>query len=372
MREAIRFVLARHRFRAGRYRVAYQSCDDSTPLEGTSAPERCAANAQAYARNSSVFGIIGTFHSFCAQIELPILNAAPAGPVPMVSPANTYVGLTHAGPGTSAIEPERYYPTGTRNYARLMAADDVQGAALAVLAKRLGARRLYVLHDNQGYGYAIASYARTAARRLGLDVVGIADWDPESFDHSALARTVAGSSPDAVVLGGCVCENGLPLIEALRTALGTRAKLLAPDAFTPGVEDYSTIADAAEGLYIAKPGLAADRLPAAGKRFAAAFAPGRPLNTIDPYVVYTAQATELLLTAIARSNGTRPSVAGELLSTRVTDGLIGSFGFDQRGNATPALVRVFRVDFSARSSISGVSVPAVLDRVISPSPHLLD
>jgi YVTN family beta-propeller protein len=376
MRRAIGFVLARHRFRAGRYRVAYQSCDDSTPAEGTSAPEQCAANARSYAKNQSVIGIVGTFHSFCAAIELPILNAAPRGPLALISPSNTYVGLTHAGPGTTATEPDVYYPTGTRSYARVVGPDDVQGAALALLAKQLGARRLYLLHDNQGTGYAIARYAETAARRLGLNVAGIAAWDPGSADYAEVARLVAKSRPDAVVLGGCVCEHGFELIEALRSTLGREVRLLAPDAFTPGEDDYATIADAAEGLYITVAGPPSERLPAAGRRFVAAFAPGRRPAEVDPYVVNAAQATEVLLSAIARSNGTRPSVASELFATRVTGGLIGSFGFDARGNPTRTPVSVFRLHLAGGGgghvSQGGSIRGAALDRVITPPRRLLD
>jgi branched-chain amino acid transport system substrate-binding protein len=374
MRAATRYVLARHGFRAGRYRIAYQSCDDSTPVEGSSSPERCAADARTYARNPSVIGIVGTYHSFCAGIELPVLNATSSGPLAMISPTNTYVGLTHSGPGTSAAEPDRYYPTGTRSYARVIAADDAQGAALGVLAKQLGAKRLYLLHDNQGTGYAIARYAGTAARRLGLTVVGIRAWDPELPDQAELAERVAHARPDAIVLGGCVCEHGLALVDGLREALGQSVKLLAPDAFTPNEEDYSLIADAADGLYITSPGIPSARLPAAGRRFAAAFAPGRPLERLDPYVVYAAQAAELLLAAIARSNGTRASVAAELLATRVTGSLLGSFEFDRNGNPTRTPISVFRLHLRAPAQpVSGAPFPgAVLDRIITPPARLLD
>ena len=50
----------------------------------------------------------------------------------MISPTNTYVGLTHAGPATAADEPDRYYPTGSRNYVQLRAPDDDQSAAIAL------------------------------------------------------------------------------------------------------------------------------------------------------------------------------------------------------------------------------------------------
>ncbi len=44
----------------------------------------------------------------------------------MVSHANTNPGLTKAwDPG----EPDKYYPTGVRNYGRVIATDDFQGEA---------------------------------------------------------------------------------------------------------------------------------------------------------------------------------------------------------------------------------------------------
>ena len=62
----------------------------------------------------------------------------PSGPVLMVSPANTNVGLTKKwDPG----EPQKYYPTGVRNYARVVATDDIQGPADAMWSKALRATR---------------------------------------------------------------------------------------------------------------------------------------------------------------------------------------------------------------------------------------
>jgi len=102
-------------------------------------------------------------------------------------------------------------------------------------------------------------------------------------------------------------------------------------------------------------------------------APGRPLSELDPFALYAAQATEVLLDAIARSNGTRASVASELLGTRVNDGLIGSFGFDRHGNPTPAPITILRIDFSAFERLVGATMlPVVLDRVLTPPPRLFE
>src|SRR5581483_5630356 len=107
-----------------------------------------------------LIGVIGTFNSGAAEIIVPILNRAPNGPVAMISPANTYVGLTHSGPGTSAGEPNKYYPSGKRNYARVVAADDFQGAADATLAKQQGVKSLYILNDKEAYGLGVATNVR--------------------------------------------------------------------------------------------------------------------------------------------------------------------------------------------------------------------
>ena len=144
--DAIRWVLKDHGFRAGRYVVGYQSCDESTAQTGNYERRRCAANANAFARAEQVVAVIGPFSSFCAQLQIPILNRAPGGPLALVSPSNTDPGLTRGPPiepGTSELD--RYYPTGTRNYARVIGRADVEGVALALLAQRLRLARVYLL-----------------------------------------------------------------------------------------------------------------------------------------------------------------------------------------------------------------------------------
>jgi hypothetical protein len=90
-RRVIRSVLKSRGYRAGRYRVASQECEDSTAAALASAPERCAANARAYAGDESVVGVIGPYNSGCATTELRIL-AARGGSVTVVTPTNTTSG----------------------------------------------------------------------------------------------------------------------------------------------------------------------------------------------------------------------------------------------------------------------------------------
>ena len=65
---------------------------------------------------------------------------------------------------------------------------------------------------------------------------------------------------------------------------------------------------------------------------------------VDPYSITTAQAVEVLLDAIAASDGTRASVTEKLLEVRVKDGILGSFEFDANGDTTSAAVTMYRIE----------------------------
>ena len=158
MVQAIEFVLSEHGFRAGPYNVAFQSCDDATVPAASYTAEKCAANAKRYAATPSVIAVIGQVQLGLRQRRDPVANRARPGPFPIVSPTSSYVGLTRSAPGVSPGDPGRNYPTGVRNFARVYPPDDIQGAADAVLAKRLGVRHPYVFLDdpNEGYGATLA------------------------------------------------------------------------------------------------------------------------------------------------------------------------------------------------------------------------
>ena len=139
----------------------------------------------------------------------------------MVSPANTYVGLTHPGPGTAAGEPGKYYPTGKRNYARVVAADDYQGAADAILAKSLGVKKVFILNDKEAYGLGVATNFKNAAKKLGIKVVGFTAWDGKASSYEALAVKIKASGAQGVFLGGLICENGGKLIKDIRAGVAS-------------------------------------------------------------------------------------------------------------------------------------------------------
>ena len=332
--EAIRFLLEKQNWKAGEHNVAYQSCDDATAQAGKWDSGKCSTNAQAYAGNEKVVGVIGTFNSGCAAIEIPVLNQAPGGGVAMVSPANTYVCLTEGGPGCDSTEPDKYYPAGTRNYARVVAHDAYQGAAMAEFAKEQGVTNVYVLNDKEAYGLGVATNFRNAAESLGIKIAGFAAWDPKASSYEALFRKIGGTGADAVFLGGLIDENGAQVIKDKVATLGAndgKVKLLAPDGFT----QQSTIDEAggsAAGMFMSVAGVPIDEFKGAGAEFAEEFKPRLGGKEIDPYAIYGAQAAQVLLDAIAASDGSRGDIISKVFEVKVTDGLLGSFEINENGD----------------------------------------
>ena len=88
--------------------------------------------------------------------DAPILNRAPDGPLALISPSTTYLGLTRSGPGVAEGDPDGLYPSGRRGFLRLATADDAQAAAAAIYAKESGAARVFALHDDEPYGTSLA------------------------------------------------------------------------------------------------------------------------------------------------------------------------------------------------------------------------
>lgn len=372
MTQAIAFVLRERGFRAGRFKVAYQSCDDSVARTGLYDEPKCASNARAYGENPDVIGVIGTFNSPCSLAALPDLNRAPDGPLAMVSPFNSFVGLTRAGPGVDPSLPAALYPTGVRNFARVYPTDDLEGAALALFARNRGQERVFVLDDGEpGYGAFQANTFEVAARRLGLTLLGRETWDPRAELYSDIAARVADSGAEAVYVGGLVDTNAGAVVQALRARLGRRVDLLGPSGLTPVSLLVESSDRAALGMYLSLAGVVTEGLPPAGARWAKRFGETQSGVPVEPSAVYAAQATEVLLDAIARSDGTRASVVRELFETRVTDGLLGSFGFDPNGDISESPVTIVQIQRPGSANTILDVGGARVAKVERPSPDLV-
>jgi branched-chain amino acid transport system substrate-binding protein len=360
MSQAVKLELKKMHYKIGKYTVQYVSCDDTTAAKGSWDPQTCTNNANGYRSVSNLLGVIGTYNSGCAEIIAPILNRAPGGGIPMVSPANTYVGLTKKSgvPG----EPQKYFPTGKRNYARVAVPDNFQGAADALYLKKKGIKNVYVLNDAEAYGLGIANNFVRAAKKIGIKVLGNSKWDPNQPNYQSLYQGIASKHPQSVVLAGIVSNNGGQLIKDKVSVLGNNSKVLM--LATDGFNDSATAKDAgsaANGMYVTIGGSDPNKLSnPTGRAFVKAFRQAYHVKQLEAYTAYAAQATLVLANAIVKSNGTRLSIDQHLFSQKFPKGIIGSFRIDSSGDPSLAGVTVDVIKGGVIKAVTTINPPLSL------------
>ena len=318
--KAIALYLKQINYKAGKFKIKFKIYDNATAAKGGWDDAKCAANAQAHVANKSEVAVMGTYNSGCAKIIVPVLNQAPGGAMLMVSNANTNPGLTKTwNPG----EPDVYYPTGMRNYARVATTDDVQGAAAAQFAKSIGVKSVYVLNDTQTYGQGVAQAFTTEAKKQGITVLSSGaygeGWDAKQTDYTALFTKIKALNPDMLYVGGIFDNNGGQLTKDKVAVLGdnTKVKFMAPDGFT-GYPDFNKMPEA-DGAYLSFAGLSTELLlkndpKGAGAKFIAAYKKTYKKEPVGSYPVYGVAAVQVILAAIAKSNGTRKGVTNAVFS----------------------------------------------------------
>jgi len=346
MNDAIRLVLEGANWQAGGVKVGFQACDDSNAKTGLWTKAQCQANAEAYAANPSVLGVIGTYNSGCAEVMIPILSQAPGGGLAMVSPGNTLICLTQSSPSCGQGEPKSLYP-GRRNYARVVPNDAYQGAGLASFARKRGVKDAYVLYagkDPTSLGQA--KTFRGAARKLGIHVVGFKAWNVNASSYRGLMGMVADAAPDAVLLAGLTESNGARLIKDKVAVLGPNSgvELLAPDGFA----QQSTIdlaGKASKGMFASVPGQVPQNLTGPGAKLVGELEKdlGGP---VELYAPYAGQAASVVLDAIGKGRD-RTGTIDAVRSTSVKNGITGSFEILPSGDPSvgPITVSIARKTF---------------------------
>jgi branched-chain amino acid transport system substrate-binding protein len=327
---AMKMAFDEANYQAGGFTITYDDMDDATPARGAWDAGKEAENANKAVNDADVMVYLGTFNSGAAKVAIPVLNRSN---LVMVSPANTYPGLTKPGKG-EPNEPDIYYPNGVRNYARVVPADDLQGAVAANWAKQIGANNVYVLDDTELYGHGIAQVFADTAVKLGLNVLGGPEGiDSKASDYRALATKIRGQNPDLVYFGGITQNNAGKLFKDLRSVLGDNVKLMGPD----GIYEQAFIddaGDAGEGVYITFGGVGASKLTGKGADWYQAYKAkfgGEP----EAYASYGYEAAKVALDAITRA-GTkdREAIRAAVFATQNYDGVLGTWSFDANGDTT--------------------------------------
>ncbi len=326
-----KLALAQVGGRVHRFHVHYASLDDANPKTGRWAPGETATNAKIAAQDGSTIAYLGDFDSEATAISLPFVNEAG---ILQVSPASPYVGLTsplHAGQD----EPERFYQTGKRSFARLMPADPVQAAAQVQLMKRLGVARVYAIEDQDPFDLPLAAIVAEAAKAAGIEVVGEDTIDTTaSTEYSEEARKVAGSGAEAVFFSGQPGAGAVALWQQLHAA-DPALRLLGSSSLTeaPFPEQLQA---AASHTYLATPVLPVALYPPAARavlaQYRAQFHEGG-----GAWALYGYETMSAVLLAIRRAGAhgnDRETVIAKFFAIRDRESVLGRYGIGSDGDAT--------------------------------------
>jgi branched-chain amino acid transport system substrate-binding protein len=321
--------------KAGPHTIKYVPLDDSTAQAGNWTPEQESANARKAAQDKSTAVYIGTFNSGAAAVSIPILNEAG---VPMISPANTAVGLTTNQPGSSPGEPDKYYPAGTRNYTRIVPKDTIQGAALATVMKEDGCTKVQMANDKEVYGAGLANNIDLAAKAQGLTIISNESIDKNAANYRSLAQKAKSAGADCFVYAGITANNAVQLYKDFSAAIPA-AKLYGPDGVAESgfvdPKEGGIPADVQAKVKVTVATLNPDSYPPDGQEFFKAYTQKYGEDQPDPYAIYGYEAMNLALDSIERSKtGDKADIIKALFATKDRNSVLGTYSIDENGDTT--------------------------------------
>ncbi|MEA2473619.1 MAG: branched-chain amino acid transport system substrate-binding protein [Thermoleophilaceae bacterium] len=321
--------------KVGKYSITYKPLDDSLASSGSADEGKGRQNARTAVSDKTTIAYLGEYNSGISKVTIPILNRAG---IAQVSPANTYVGLTTNKPGSEPGEPDKYYPSGKRTYARVVPPDTIQGAALAQAAQQAGCKAIHIWNSKTTYATGLARNLSMSATKLGLKVEGNDGIDPKAANYRSLAANVKA---DCFIYTGEIESNGIQAIKDVASA-NTQAKI-----FTGDGTCLNDTANPAKGV----PANIASRVKCTiatldpksfgpeGKKFFADYVKQYKISgNPDPYAIYGFEATNLILDAIQRASTkgdlTRQGVVDALYQTKNRQSVLGTYSIDQNGDTS--------------------------------------
>jgi branched-chain amino acid transport system substrate-binding protein len=345
MVNGMKLALSQAGGKAGKFTVHYTPLDDSTASAGKWDPGQTAADARKVAADPKAVYYMGEFNSGASEVSIPILNQAG---IPQISPANTYVGLTTNLPGSAPGEPQKYYPTGTRTYMRIVPIDSIQAAADLIAMKQAGCTKVAVANDKEAYGQGLATLLELEKGFYGVTITSNTGIDPTAPNFRSYAATVKGQGADCFFFAGIVSNGAVQIVKDVHAALPT-AKVFGGDGVCTDSFTSAAKGGMPSSLYkLTECTVATQDLPAypGGKQFLAAYKAKYHTANPDPYAIYGYEAMKLGLDTIASlgsQGNSKSAVLKALFAIKARHSVLGTYGFNKNGDTTLKSYGLYKV-----------------------------
>ena len=325
----------------GPFKVSYTSLDDSSPTSGQWDPGVTAGDAKTAANDPSTIAYLGDYNSAATAISLPLINAAG---ILQISPASPYVGVT-SSLDAGQDEPERFYPTGRRNFARLQPGDAAQAQAQVQVMHDLGISKVYVLDDQNPFELPLAQLVGSDSEHTGISVAAHDNLDTTATTSFAgEVSKIAESGAQAVFFAGGTTPEIVSLWKQLHSA-DPHLWLLGSSTMVNATFTSAIGAVAASKTLLTTPVLPVSSYPATAQRVLADYRRQfgeRP----EAYALFGYEAMSATLQAIRRAGArgnNRQAVVSALFAMGERDSVIGRYAIERDGETTLSSYGVDRV-----------------------------
>jgi len=317
--------------KAGSFKIKYVSLDDAVAATGKWEPGKVSENARKAVGDEKTIAYLGEFNSGASAISIPLINEAG---ILQVSPSNTYVGLTRSE-GAEKGEPQKYQPSGTKTFARVVPADHIQAAAQVSYMKDAGVTKVYVLNDKEVYGKGLADQVEKIAAEQGIEVLGNDGIDTKAANFRSLGAKIKSSGADGFFFGGITQNKGVQVFKDVFAA-NPDIKMFGPDGVAESAFSEKLGSKLEKNVYITNPTLDPKEYPPAAQDFFAEFK-AKYGKDPEPYAIYGYEAMSITLEAIKNAGdkgNDRQAVIDELFKIKGRESVLGTYDIDENGDTT--------------------------------------
>ncbi|MFL5844254.1 MAG: ABC transporter substrate-binding protein [Solirubrobacteraceae bacterium] len=338
--------------RVGNLDIGLIALDDTKSSTGRWDPRQVAANAREAAENPSTIAYLGDLDSGASAISVPIVNEIG---ILQISPLSGYSGLTQP---TDKGEPDKYYPSGERTFARLVPSGAQEAQALAQLIDDAGFARVAVAYDGFQEGLGHGTELDRALQAAEITVVDEVRVEPgqDPPDVAGAARDLARIAAPAVVYAGASVADAAALLRAVHDR--TPARALFATSGVSGPRLAAALPDATD-LHMLSPMLPLAKRSAGAQRMAGRY---RELfgSAPPPAALYGYEAMRGVLDAIRRAGddgNDRRAVIGSYLGATVRESVLGPYSVGADGDAEGLPIGAYGVR-AGRFRLERVITPA--------------
>ena len=295
-------------------------------FEVVSEDDQCdAKSGVAVAQKLVDSGVKYVMGPYCSGVAIPASRVYDGGGT-MVSTVGTNPKVTQGG---------------YKHLFRIIASDSQIGGNMAAYAANvMKVKKVGVIDDRTAFGQGVAEEFAKEAQKLGLTIVGREFTNDKATDFMAILTSLKGKQPEALFYGG-YAPQAAPMARQMKQ-LGLTAKLLGGDTLC-SPEMGKLGGDAVNDLvFCAYAGMLMDANDTT-KAFQAKFNKRFGMNP-DVYGPAYYDQVMFIGEAMHKSGSIDPSKVGDWMRKNPYKGVLGEYGYDDKGNRlkAPTVVNTFK------------------------------